>query len=293
MPSLRELQVGLAGALFDGAPGSVASVIRAGSLGVGRRIEIYRANVLSNYTEALRQTYPVTERLVGEAYFRHVARRYAIEVPSRHGDLNRSGGSFAGFLTGCPGLAGLPYLPDVARLEWGIEESFHAADDIPLDLAGLADAMGEDLADIGLSLSPPCRLLASPYPVHRIWAANQPGRSGDGVDLREGGCRLLLYRPQVEVQIEALSTGEYGLLSLLTEGVALRAALEQVLAVESDFDAAQCLMRMATSGVLGGIRRLDAGGEEVIEVLGNRDEPVRCGTDTELTSQGNRPAGST
>ena len=54
------------------------------------------------------------------AFFGEAARQYIVGHPSLSGDLNDYGGEFAQFLAAYPHAADLPYLPDVARLEWAI-----------------------------------------------------------------------------------------------------------------------------------------------------------------------------
>src|SRR5512134_2655165 len=134
----------------------------------GARLAIYRNNVVHNYCEALRAVFPVVERLVGEEFFGHAARRYALACPSRSGDIQAFGESFPEFLAALPGAAGLPYLRDTARLEWLVHEAFHAAEHPGVDLELLAGVPAERYPELRFALHPSCRLLASPYPVHRI-----------------------------------------------------------------------------------------------------------------------------
>jgi len=60
------------------------------------RARLYRDNALATLSGALAATYPVVRRLVGDAFFGEAARRHALAVPSRSGDLNAYGGTFAG-----------------------------------------------------------------------------------------------------------------------------------------------------------------------------------------------------
>ncbi len=89
---------------------------------------------------------------------------YASTYPSRSGDLNDFGGEFGDFLAGWPPAAQLPYLPDVARLEWAVERVFHAAEVPPLDLSRLAGVPQEELPGLRFALHPgqSDRLLALP-----------------------------------------------------------------------------------------------------------------------------------
>src|SRR5512143_2794599 len=138
MARLRELQAEFARTVLDGARIEFDRYILASGLSGERRLQVYRNNVLLNLTEALKAVYPVTERLVGDGFFRYAAGRYIPQHPSTSGNLHDFGGYFPGFLATFEPAAELAYLPEVARLEWAYHGVFHAADPLPLDLGALA-----------------------------------------------------------------------------------------------------------------------------------------------------------
>ncbi|HEY8508191.1 MAG TPA: putative DNA-binding domain-containing protein, partial [Steroidobacteraceae bacterium] len=59
MPALRELQMQFASALFDGAPETIASGIRADGIDPVARIAIYRNNLREGFIRALALEFPV------------------------------------------------------------------------------------------------------------------------------------------------------------------------------------------------------------------------------------------
>ena len=61
-------------------------------------------------------------------FFNAAVDAYVRACPSTSGDLNVYGDAFGEFLAGYPPAADLPYLPDVARLEWAVDEAGRAAD---------------------------------------------------------------------------------------------------------------------------------------------------------------------
>ena len=114
------------------------------------RIGIYRRTIATNYRNALGATYPVVRRLVGTPFFDAAVDAYVEAHPSRSGDLNEYGATFGEFLGGYEPASDLPYLPDVARLEWAIDEANRAADSLasPDDvLRELAAVAGGTIAD--------------------------------------------------------------------------------------------------------------------------------------------------
>lgn len=196
------------------------------------RFEVYRASFEANLGEALRGTYPVVHRLVGEAYFGQVARAYLRTHPSHSGDIHEFGAEFESFLAAQDSIGDLPYLPDVARLEWLAHRAFHAADATPLTLGTLAGLPPDSYA--GLCLLPSVGLMRSEFPVHRIWQVNQENWAGDAVvRLEEGGVRLAVFREGLEIVLLPLEAEAHELARALFECGSLDAASEAVADVDS------------------------------------------------------------
>ena len=105
----------------------VLAACNAGS--PSRRFDIYRNNVVVGMIEGLRSTFPAIERLVGEAFFKATAKAYLGHEPPTSPLLFRYGKTFGDFLDGFPPAAPVPYLGDVARLEWARLDAYHAADE--------------------------------------------------------------------------------------------------------------------------------------------------------------------
>ncbi len=248
MPSLRDTQQGFVAALLSGAPGRGTPGIRADGISPAQRLGFYRANVFGNYLDALRATYCAVERLIGSGCFAYYARRFVREMPSRSGDLNRYGGEFPEFLAGSPIAAELPYLPDVARLEWLLDEVFFEADSPAVDLQRLSQVPAEQYAGLRWRLHPARRLLTSPYPVRRIW---QLSRYDDDspVALNDADA-LLVRRDGLDSAVEAISVAEFALLAALRDGASLEQACGEVLHVPGDFDVGACLQRRIADGTL-------------------------------------------
>lgn len=248
MSSLLEFQRDFAASLFD-QPRAPRVAQPAEPTPRRALFGVYRNNVFSNFREALHATFPVVEQLVGKEFFEHAARRFVRSQPSRSGDLQRYGEGYPEFLAAFPGVESLPYLPDVAQLEWLMHEAFHAPEHAPLSLLRLAEVAPDDCDDLVFVLHPACRLLASDYPVHQIWQANQP--EGDGaVNLAAGCVRLLVRRAGYSVRLDPLGRGEFALLSLLASGQCFARACEHVFASDRDFDVAAFLRQHVLSGTL-------------------------------------------
>ena len=225
MPSLHELQARFGAALLraGGSPG----------------MQVYRGNVFGNWSMALAGAYPIVRKIVGAEFFKGLAREYARAHPSTSGDMNEYGAQLAEFVASFPHTQDLPYLPDVARMEWLAHRAYYAADPAPLDRANLPAG---NPAQWRPRLTPPCALLASDWPLGRIWRVHQDDYEGPvDVDLACGPDRIVVHRPLWRVQVQSLAPGDCRFLESVLAGAALGAALEAARALDASFDASTAL----------------------------------------------------
>jgi hypothetical protein len=237
MSPLRELQAAIADSVLHGANGPLETAIRADGLGANRRLQVYRNNTFGSLTAALKDTFPVVCRLVDERFFAYAAHDYIRAHPPAAPRLAEYGADFADFLAAFEPVEHLRYVPDVARLEWGVNAAYHAADAPRLDPARIAALPQERYAALRFIAHPSCRLFASEFPIDRIWQAHQPG--GDletRIDLASGGCRLLIDRNDGDIRFLALDAAAFDFLQALFAGSALQAAYEAAAAANPDFD---------------------------------------------------------
>jgi len=251
MRSLRELQAGFAQALITGVSERSVPGIRADGLSPIQRLGFYRTNVLSNYLAGLRATYQCVENLVGTGCFAYHAEQFIRETPSRSGDLNRYGGELADFLARAPIASQLPYLADVARLEWLLDEVFYEADAPALDLERLMQVPPGRYPDLRFRLHPASRLLSSAYPVRRIWEVSRPGYRGDQtVALEAGGDHILVRREAFDPVVESVSAAEFAWLQAVRAGATLAAACVSAQHAHPQFDVSACLQRRVADATL-------------------------------------------
>ena len=233
---LRDLQIAIASSLIEQNDHADREV-KGGALSPARRLAIYRHNILSNLAGALKDVFPVVTRVVGDAFFQHAAEQFIVATPSRSGDLNRFGREWPAFLGDYPHAREIPYLSDVARLEWAWHECFHAAAAQPFDVSRLAAVPADAHGSLRFTLHPALRLLASPYPLLRIWQVNQPDYAGDmAIDWHSEPETLLLRREHDAVVIESLPTAAFRFLATLADGGTLGAATESAVAIDTTFD---------------------------------------------------------
>jgi hypothetical protein len=248
MPSLSELQRGLRAALLDGDESVTAAIVGDG-LAPAARLAVYRHHVLTSLTAALETTFPVIVRLVDVRFFRFACDRFVRAHPPAGPCLFEYGATFADFLAGFEPCRHLPYLPDVARLEWAMNAALTAPDAAALTAERLRALPAGTLETAPLRLHPSVTLLASPWPVDAIWRANQDG--GDGaVDLDGGGVRLGVWRRTDDVVLRALSPAAFAFRRGLAAGGGLAAAAEAALSVDAGADLAALVRETLDEEVL-------------------------------------------
>lgn len=185
-----------------------------------RRFAIYRNNVQHGLTRALAARFPVVERLVGAEFFTAMARVFAAGHPPASPVLLDWGAAFPGFLARFPPAQSLPYLPDVARLEWLRGLAYHAPDVPAADPAALGRA---DPGRLILRLAPSVQAFAAASPAVSLWRQNQPGATP--APLPTGPEHALIARtPGLAVTVEPLSRDSHALLCALLNGQPLAEA---------------------------------------------------------------------
>ena len=218
-----------------------------------RRLALYRNNSLSAARKALEGAFPVVRQLVGDESFAALAREYRRAWPSDSGDLNGHGAAFAEFLAGFAPARELPYLPDMARLEWALHRAHYAADPPALDLAALVAVPPHAQACLRLRLHPACAIVTSDYPVTRIWAVHQPDHAAImEVDFAPGPHHALVQRPAWRAVAVPTEAGQLAFLHAATAGCPLARCLDRALAADARFDLGAALTAWVEARVVVG-----------------------------------------
>lgn len=251
---LGELQTAMLAAVLGDAPERVAAAVLDDGPGAQARLAIYGQHVVTTLTEVLQATYAVVCRLVGEGFFAYAAGQYIRRHPPMHPCLFEYGSAFADFLATFPACRHLAYLPDVARLEWAMNVAEHADDVIPLDPRALRRVEVTDTPRLRFTFDPSLTLLESPWPVDRIWRANQPQAHDATVDLAAGAAHLQVRRAGTDIVCRSLSAGYWGFCAALTTGRTLEEAATIALGRDPSFDLASALHTLLTDGIVTDFR---------------------------------------
>jgi Putative DNA-binding domain len=251
MPSLRELESSFGSAMLGEPEAALLDLIAADGLTSDARLRIYRNHVLLTLTDSLIATYPVVCRLVDERFFRYAADQYVRSHPPTVPCLFEYGESFPAFLAAFGPCQHLEYLPDVARLEWAINYADHADDADAIDAARLGEIPTDRIGSVKLTLHPSVSFLSSPWPVDRIWRANQSDADPDAtVSLDAGGAQLEIRRLGDDVIFRSLDAATYAFRTALVRGDSLELAVTAAHGVDPHVDLAQTLQQLLADGIV-------------------------------------------
>jgi hypothetical protein len=243
MPKLREWQRAMRASLIARSPAVIESLAEGVS---ADRLDIYRNTILTGLTRALRLAYPAVERLVGAEFFDGAADIFIRAHLPRTAYLDQYGDAFPDFLKDFTPAATLPYLADVARLEWAVSGALHAADETPLELARLAAVGAEDQGRISFRARASVSLLRTHYPADAIWRAvlDRNDAALAALDLGTGPVFLLVERGEDDIAVNRLPEPAWRFLSALRAGDPLAAALSTA----RDIDAPAALAEHLAAG---------------------------------------------
>lgn len=215
-----------------------------------KRFDVYRNNVAVSLTEALETAFPVVRRLVGEQNFRTLAGVFLRQHPPGSPLMMFYGAEMPAFLGQFPPTQSIGYLPDVARLELAIRESYHAANADPVDPQALQSLSPDVLMQSSVGLAPSLRLVRSDWPVFSIWQFNMTEGAPKPVMVAQD---VLVLRPEMDPAPHLLTPGTGTFIAGLLAGKTLGQSLDDATTAAADFDLSAALTLLIGAGAITSI----------------------------------------
>lgn len=250
--SLRDTQAAFAAHLAGHDRVDLVNAIAGDRRTVQGRLQLHRHHVARSIAAALAATFPTVATLVGQQFFSVLARDFMACTALEDPVLSRYGGHFPQFIATKQDMHGLPYLTDVARLDWALNVAFHAPLEPRLSAADLAGWPQDSLLSLSVRLPTASSLVESDYPLDLIWQASQPGTSVGQIGLAAGPACLVVFRRSENAAFTVLAPGEAAFIDRLRQGDRLAIAAQHASRFDEDFDVA------ATFGRMLGLRLLVA-----------------------------------
>ena len=167
-PTLAEFQRWMKSRIRPGGPasGAPAETLLNRQRGVApdERLAVYAGGYLARTQDALAEVYEAVRQVLGEQSFTALAASYAARYPSREYNLSFAGRHLPELLAEPPYASRLPFLPDLARLEWTVCQAFHAFEAPPLDPAKLAAVPSDLWGRLRVRFQPSVGLVESRWP---------------------------------------------------------------------------------------------------------------------------------
>lgn len=259
MSTLAIQQQALVAALFSGPATGAAPVADEFSkyiaekqcISSGRGLKAYQSNGRMLAERVLTAAYPVVTAIVSADSMGQLARALWCAHPPHVGDLAWWGGGLAHFMASSAQLADVPWLPDVARLEWVLHTA-HAATDVVPDPASLALLTQLDPRALTLRLAAATQVLTLDWTVGRIVAAHQQllaTQAGGPAHLHPALLALgdtwatptaehvVVWRDGYQPRFRDVSTEEAAFVQSLVDGRSLVDALDALQDSSVDFSA--------------------------------------------------------
>jgi len=237
MNTLHELQSRFIATVFDSGNTALRDIDNS-PLPAKQLLRIYHNNIFITMTEALQTHFAVCHKLVGDEYFAMLARQYAKQHTPAFASLHRFGEHFSDFLRQHPIALQLPYLADVAVLEWAVQECYHSRDNQPFDFAGLARIDSQKYPGLIFLLNPSARLLVSDYPVLTIWQFHQDGYGGnDTIDIDNSSEHILVQRHGLQIEFIRVNPPAFAFLRAMAQGLPFAHVCEAAVNIDDAFQA--------------------------------------------------------
>jgi hypothetical protein len=233
-PPLQRLQAAMAGLIRrhgnpdDGAFEPLAWITVPFGEDRRRRLAVYTDGYPARMHEALREAFPALAHIVGARTFAEFVDRYcaAVDIPATN--LNSIGEMLPEFLCNDIAAHELPFLPDLARLEWLVQQAFHATHAVPIDPAAMHPPAGRGWEDVCLDFQPGLGVVRSAWPVLDLWQARDTPRGEIDINLTGRPQNVVVWRDGFEVRCDAVSDAEATVLHSLRNGMTLGQAIARI-----------------------------------------------------------------
>lgn len=215
------------------------------------RLAVHRNNVVSSLIDALGATFPIVQELVGVTFFRAMAGVFVRQAPPRSRVLAHYGQDLPEFIDQFAPARSVPYLADMARLEYARVRAYHAADAdaVAATTVSLALANGERVGELRLTCHPSLATLGSRYAVVSLWAAHQGSGELGAVDT-DAPEAAIVVREGLEVVVLRAPAAALEFVQAIQQGRGLADAAALATSAAAAFDLSSTLALLLRHGAI-------------------------------------------
>lgn len=176
--------------------------------------------------DSLAEDFPKIVQFIGQESFTELAKTYLRAYPPSSFTLRYASQHFASFLSSHPLNLSMPFLSELARLEYSFIESFDAADSELLTSEVLQQTSPELWGSLCFQLVPAAQLKSFHWQVDRLW--EQEKFYPEELSSLLARTELLIWRKDFEVTYRRIDGLEAELLPLMARGVSFAELCEKV-----------------------------------------------------------------
>jgi hypothetical protein len=223
---LADLQRQMMATIRQPGRDSPRDVFRPDHLPEGEPLSVYAHHHQISLCAALAKTFSTVVLLIGEEAFRMLATRFVQSQPPDRPCLAEYGAAFGIYLDRETLVKSLPYLADMARLDWAINRATTAPDVAPLDTDMLGALTADQLAGLSLKAHPSLTLLRSTFPLLHIHRFAHGAENAETITLDVVDTRLVVWRQNGITKTTTVSPDAFEALDALVRGETLASACE-------------------------------------------------------------------
>jgi Putative DNA-binding domain len=216
------------------------------------RVGIYATMYFYRLLDAIKEDFPATLRVVGEANFHNLIAGYLIEYPPSDPSITEASRHLAEFARNSSVLEKWPFIADLVRLERAILEVFLGPDARPLAAEAMRVIPAAQWPSLRITVHPALELINSEWRVDEILRATESGHLLP--EPRHERRTILVWRNDYSVNYRPLDDLERSALSMIRIGYPLGAVCEAVAIHGGDSatpaEMSRMLMRWLTDGLL-------------------------------------------
>ncbi|MDO6691988.1 DNA-binding domain-containing protein [Aliiglaciecola sp. 3_MG-2023] len=173
------------------------------------RLAVYRNTFISSCIDALQRKYPSSEKLLGEDFFKTLAREFCILTPPTTPVLGEYGETFPEYLREIlvQHHPELEYTWDICKLDRAWHQAYFADEKSPLSQTDI-EALVDDIETKSLSLHPSVQLVQIDWTVTNLWSQLRESNVNEKIAIANQPENILLWRNNGSILHRVISKPE-------------------------------------------------------------------------------------
>jgi hypothetical protein len=233
-------------------PGGIGALVRGGPrTSAVQRVGIYASMYFYRLLDVIKEDFPATFKVLGDANFHNLITGYLAEYPPGDPSINEASRHLAEFARQAPSFRKWPFLADLIRLERAQVEVFLGPDARPLAVEAMSAVPAAQWPSLQLAVQPGLQVLDSKWRVDEVIRAVESEQPVSEPRSEPGA--TMVWRDNYAVKYRALDDLERSALIMIRRGDRLGAVCEAIAAQRGDCAATATMSAMLFRWLLDGV----------------------------------------